>query len=491
MEKDSISSLELMERAAQKAAEYLLANFSGNIFHFFCGAGNNGGDGLALARIMNQHNQRVYVNFIPTGRQTENNCSNFLKLKELGIPIQIMDSPANMIISEEGIILDCILGTGTRLPLPSLIKEIILIINRSKLPVISIDIPSGIPSDLELMTQEWLGIQADITLSFEIPKLSALVPGTGDFFGDLITLPIALNPDFILRESSPYFFTNLESILPLFRKRKKFQYKGDFGHSLIIAGSFGKAGAALLCSQACVASGSGLVSTLSPEINYPIIQTGIPEAMFISGGGFHFIEDITNLEGIQFNAIGIGPGLGKYKETQKAILSFIKSSRKPMVLDADALNILSLNKGALEYIPEGSILTPHVGEFNRIIGEPSKDPVLRISLAQKLAKNLKSIIVLKGAYTAIIFPNQEVHFNSTGNPGMATGGSGDVLTGILTGLMAQGYSSMEAAILGVYIHGRSGDIAKEKFSETSLMARDIVSSLSDAFKELELIKSSF
>ena len=493
LDREYITGSQLMERAARGMARYLSENFLYQKFHIFCGNGKNGGDALAIARLLHEQNIEVKVYILEIGKSCLEFLENMAFLNMKGIPYKRIEIPSDWIPDREGIILDGILGTGVHYPLPPLVQIMIPILNKSGLPIISIDIPSGLPPDIETQfkPEPLIGIRASQTLYIEVPKLSSLVPGTGEYYGKQTRIPIGLDQDFYQTEPSPWYLTGLEEALKLFKTRGKFAYKNDFGHSLIIAGSYGKAGAALLSTQACIASGSGLVTVLSPERNSDILQLGAPEAMFLSGGGDTILNSIPKIPFEKFQAIGIGPGLGTDSETNHCLFRFIKNIRRPLVLDADALNILSSHSNERDFIPEGSILTPHVGEFNRLTQGGSEDSFQRIILAKSLAISLKSIIILKGAYTAVIFPNQEVHFNSTGNPGMATGGSGDVLTGILTGLLAQGYSSRDAALLGVYIHGRAGDMAAQAKGENALKAGDITFFLSQAFLELEKLKNPF
>jgi len=493
MERDSITSLELMERAAMAIVRYLLENHPHQEYFVFCGSGNNGGDGLAISRILIDRGLSVHIIRVKVGKPSPDNLFELKLLKERGIPVHLIEEESDWMVPESGIILDCLLGTRIRYPLPDLVSFIINQINQVQLPIISVDIPSGIRPDLEEGVQASIhpAIRATKTLCLEIPKLSALVPGTGAHYGQWISLKIDLHADFIREEITSWFLTSFKEAKDIFKPRKNFDFKGDYGHSLVFAGSYGKAGAAALCAKSCVRSGSGLVTLFSPEINAGILQSDVEEAMFLPGGGDKILESLPLQDWEKYDAIGVGPGIGTDPKTREIVLHLIRKAKKPLVIDADGLNILAGQKDMDAIIPPGTILTPHVGEFNRITQGGSKDPVTRIHLGKDLAGKTKSVIILKGAFTAVIFPNQEVHFNATGNPGMATGGSGDVLTGILTALRAQGYTSEESALLGVYIHGRAGDLAKNVLGETALKAGDICQFLGEAFLELEKSKNSF
>ncbi len=506
LEMESISGLDLMERAAERASEYLLKFVPSSLYQIVCGKGNNGGDGLAIARILAINHKIIELYIVEEGTSSEENIINLKRLPS-SIKTRFIKNKGDFILINKGVIIDCLLGSGFHLPLSALMNETIQKINQAEVPIISIDIPSGMmpdgPDKDQLRdqlkeTEKTSGkstsmecIKASMTLSFEVPKLSALIPGTGENFGELICLPIGLDKEFAQKEESLFYFTERTDAINLLRKRNKFGYKGDFGHSLMIAGSLGQAGAALLSSSACVGSGSGLVTILTPELNRDILQSQVPEALWLEGGGEKMIEKIPLTSFDKYNAIGLGPGLGTSLNTTKVIQHLIKTIGKPLVLDADALNILSTMVGWKAFLPKGSILTPHVGEFNRLMEGGSQNPYKRLEMARNLSHQINSVIVLKGAYTAVISPSKEVYFNSTGNPGMATGGSGDVLTGIITALMAQGYPALEAARLGVYIHGMAGDFGKEIKGETGLRATVMINNLGKAFRDLEIAKNPF
>jgi NAD(P)H-hydrate epimerase len=322
-------------------------------------------------------------------------------------------------------------------------------------------------------------VRADHTLSFQAFKLSFLLPENANFIGEVHILDIGLHPGYYNDAETCYELTDKKTISAVYRPRNRFSHKGNFGHALVIAGSYGKMGAAVLCVRACLRSGAGLTTCHIPKCGFEIMQTAVSEAMAMSDLNSSII---TKIEGdiSRFTSVGIGPGIGTATETRKALQGFLEAYKKPVVLDADALNLISSDKKLLRGIPQNSILTPHPKEFERLFGE-TKNDFERIQLAQQKAKELDLVIVLKGHHTCIATPNGKVFFNNTGNAGMAKGGSGDVLTGILTAIAGQYHDTINSAILGVYLHGLAGDIAAEKKSAEAMIAGDIVECLGEAF----------
>ena len=266
----------------------------------------------------------------------------------------------------------------------------------------------------------------------------------------------------------------------ILKPRDPFTHKGDYGHACLITGSIGLMGAAVLAVKACLRSGAGKVTVYSARIGYEILQIAAPEAM-TKIAGEEFISSVDDIQ--KFDSLGIGPGLGLYDSHKDLLQKVFSSYKKPIVVDADALNILSQKKELLQLLPPGSIVTPHNVEFERLFGKTATDAE-RIELALQMSQQYNIYIVLKGHHTLIASPDKNAWFNSTGNAGMATGGTGDVLTGILTGLLAQGYSPLDTCLLGVYLHGLAGDIAADKLSQNALVAGDIIDNLGYAFKQL-------
>ena len=380
------------------------------------------------------------------------------------------------------IIVDAIFGIGLSKPPIGFTRSLINRINTCNTEVVSIDMPSGLFADVQIDDREAI-IKSDYTLTFQVVKLSLLQPEFAEFSGEFIILDIGLHTDYIKSLTISSHYTERKDILKIFNKRKKFSHKGTFGHSLLVGGSSGKIGAILMATKAAVKSGSGLVTSLIPKCGYQILQTAVPEAMVL-------LEGENNLQSLYHNinpsAVGIGPGLGTVVGTTELLKRFLEDNNAPLIIDADALNLIATHRDLLTVLPEGSILTPHPKEFERLIGKWNND-YDKIKLATEFAINYQVIIVLKGANTAIFHSDGSIYYNSTGNCALATGGSGDVLTGIITSLVAQGYNSLDASILGVYLHGLTADIAisKRLESKESFSAMNIIDYLGEAFLTIE------
>ncbi|MGQ9846472.1 MAG: NAD(P)H-hydrate dehydratase [Bacteroidales bacterium] len=482
IENEPISSIDLMERASNQISDYLIRHFSKeHSFCFVCGFGNNGGDGLAVARILFLKGYKVRVLlFAEKEKQSPDNQINHQRCLELGIELFQSTNADDFLFNQNEIIVDALFGSGLNRPLEGNVVQIIKKINQSKNTVISIDIPSGLMGEDNRQNKPDNIINAKLTLTLEFPKLAFFFPENERFVGTFKVIPIYLHEEIKKSEPSPYFFIEKSLVATILKKRSKFAEKRAFGHGLLYAGNTGKMGAAILASKAAMRSGAGLVSVLIPKELSPIIHTTVPEVL---------IKEITPSNNFShneykyFNALAIGPAIGIDDNSLFLLKSFILETKIPLILDADAITILAQNKNLLNQLPENTIITPHLREFDRLFGEHS-DHFSRFLTARKMAKELKIIIILKGAYSQIHLPNGDTYFNSTGNPGMATGGSGDVLTGILLGLLAQNYTPSEAAIIGTYIHGLAGDLALNTQSHESLIASDIVEHLGKAFQTI-------
>lgn len=486
IENEPISDIDLMERASLQITNWLVQKFSTERkLLFFAGPGNNGGDALAIARQMADLDFACEVYLVDLGRELKGSSAINRHRLELQQKVKIStiktinDFPE---LSETDIILDGLFGSGLTRTLEDLAAEIVQKINDGQNKVISIDIPSGLMGEDNSENNTENIIQADFTLTFQFPKISFLFAENEKFVGKWEVLPIRLHPDGISKTKTSYFFIEKEDVKPFFQKRSKFGHKGTYGHALLIAGSFGKMGAAVLASKSCLRSGIGLLSTQIPHLGYPIIQTAVPEAMASVDQHDYTFTEFPDLS--QFSAIGVGPGIGQKSNTKKALSELLEKSQVPLVIDADALNILAENKTWLKKLPENSILTPHPGEFKRLVGTFSNS-YENIQKQLEFSNRYKVIVVLKGAFTSISTPDGKLYFNSTGNPGMATAGSGDVLTGIILGLLTQGISPEKAAIAGVFVHGLAGDLAAKEKSEISLVAGDIIEFLGKAFLSIE------
>lgn len=516
MKHEPVSEIDLMERAAGKAASFILTRFSRTRpVYVFCGKGNNGADGLVISRLLLGGGFQVVTSIVSySPKASPLFTTSFSRLQEnQGAEIRYFTEQADLPeIAAGALVIDAIFGTSVRFPLPPMVTRLISYFNqlttarstghstseittyagnnnvetdsgRDNSPfIISIDMPSGLGADFGPPPAD-RPVQADLTLSFQVLKPSFLLPDTGLFCGEVVLLDINLSPSFPDTYEGNEYLTDLQTVKGIFRKRLTFSHKGTYGHALLIAGSRGKSGAAVLSAKGCLHAGAGLVSVFIPAASLDILQTSVPEAMAVlSPEAAWSVKFNENLD--PYNAIGVGPGLGQHPETKMALLELLKTYQKPLVIDADALNMLAATPGWEELIPQDSILTPHIGEFDRLTGK-SATSAERLSKQQHLAAVTKSVIVLKGAYTSVCLPTGRIWFNTTGNPGMATGGSGDTLTGILCALLAQGYPAGDASRLGVYIHGRAADLSVVDNGQTALSAGAISNYLGKAFSELE------
>lgn len=490
IENEPISSIDLMERAADALYEKYLSIFSyQKPVCIFAGPGNNGGDTLALARMLLLTSLDVKVVLLHTGKVSADCETNRLRLLEK-FPDSLIELNNEFIapqITGDTIIIDGLFGSGLTRPLSGIFADAVTWINESGCKVLAIDIPSGLQGEIPFAPkgeQDLIIIKANNTFSLQFPKLAFFFPENEEFVGQWEVLDIGIHPRAIATTETSFATLEAADIQPILKKRSKFSHKGTFGHALIVAGSKGMAGASVLSAKAALRSGAGLVTVHGPECNRTIVQTAIPEAIFQPDTSNDFISEVNDIG--SYNAIAIGPGIGTGKETAIMLENLLKRAEKPCILDADALNIIWQHNHLLQLIPKNSILTPHPKEFERMFGS-SNSSYERMLKAQKMSQQLQIIIVLKGAHTLIATPDGKLYFNTTGNCGMATAGSGDVLTGILVGLLAQGYSPEDTARIGVFIHGYAGDLALKTESEESLIAGDIISRLGESFR---FIKSS-
>ncbi|ALO16158.1 Nicotinamide nucleotide repair protein [Salinivirga cyanobacteriivorans] len=483
IEQEPVLSINLMERAAWQLHKFIEEKFSKDKpITIFAGPGNNGGDAVALARLLTDNNYNANLWLLKIGKDRSADCQANIKRLEGYSNIQtheLSDNDKFPEIPANHLIVEGIFGSGLTRPAEGWPAEVIEFINTLPNPVMSIDIPSGLFSEDNRQNNGAI-IKADYTVSFEFPKLAFVLSENELYVGEWQALSIGLLPKTINDTSTKYYYTT-ENDLPLLKNRTKFAHKGHFGHALLVAGSFGKTGAAVLAAKACIRSGSGLLSIHIPQFSYSIMQSCVPEAMLVIDETEQIYCQKDHLE--PFTVVGAGPGIGQKKSMREALHTLITNTDAPMVLDADALNIISQNHELMDLLPKGSILTPHPKEFDRLT-KKHEFHYERIETAREMAEKQKLIVVLKGANTAVIDVNGDVHFNSTGNPAMAKGGSGDVLTGIILGLLSSGYDPIDAARLGVFVHGRAADLALQKESEESLIATDIINHLGLAYKSI-------
>jgi NAD(P)H-hydrate epimerase len=477
-----IASIDLMEHAATCCYEWLIHNqYAHAGIHIFCGKGNNGGDGLAIARMLVNAGCLVTVHILELGKMGSIDFQkNLARLHETTAAIHYIQSPEHFpTIPASDTIIDALFGTGLSRVLDGLSSELVAYINNLGNKVIAIDLPSGMLPDNSSSGAE--RILATITLSFQCLKMAFLMPENADYTGKLQVLDIGLLAPYLLTIVPEASYVEAVLIQSLYKPRNAFSHKGNFGHAALIAGSYGMMGAATLAAKGCLRSGAGKLTCFIPTAGYAIMQIAVPEAMVKMDGGEQFIESLGALD--VYSAIGIGPGWGKQPGYPALLQQVFTQYRKPMLVDADALNVLAGHQELLKQLPAISILCPHPAEFDRIFGKQEND-FARMELARRKAIELQCIIILKGHRTLIAMPGGTAYFNSTGNAGMATAGSGDVLTGILTGLLASGYSPEKAALLGVYLHGLAGDFAAASMGEEALLAGDIIEFMVNAFLDI-------
>lgn len=485
IQNEPISSIDLVERAATVFIHEFCRRYSKQTrVIIFAGQGNNGADALAIARLLKDECYRVetYL-FNPTEHVSfdcDINKQRLLDMERVEFTEVVagFDPP---VLSDRDVVIDGLFGSGLNRPLTGGFAAMVSYINQSEATIVSIDIPSGLFGEDNRMNDKEAIIRANLTLTFGFPKLAFFLPENAQYVGEWKVLDIGLHPDIVEMTSTSFSLVTEEDVSAVFQPRERFAHKGTFGHALLIAGSRGKMGAALLAAQACLRSGAGMLTVHVPQCGEQIMQNGFPEAMLSFDPHQEYFTTVPDTA--VYSAIGIGPGLAQHLESASALERLLQPNGKPVVIDADALNLIASNKDLLNRIPPRSIITPHPKEFDRIVGE-SNSSYERLVKAQSFAIEHKLCIVLKGAYTATCTSTGKVYFNDSGNPGMATAGSGDVLTGIILGLLTQGAEPETAAVAGVFIHGTAGDLAATYRSEESMIAGDITDMLGKAFKQV-------
>ena len=487
IEHEPIASLNLMERAARALTQAVTKEWPATMpVVVFAGPGNNGGDALAMARMLSEQNYQVSVYLFNISGHLSADCAankqrlqNTRGLKAFVEVSMEFDPP---VLDSNTLVIDGLFGSGLNKPLAGGFASLVKYINASQAQVVSIDVPSGLMTEDNTYNVRANIIRATMTFTLQQPKLSFLFPENQQFIGRLRVLDIKLSKEGIDKIESSYTIIERNDIRERLLERSPFAHKGQMGTALMIAGCYGMAGAAVLASKACLRSGAGKVVVNTPRRNIPILQASVPEVVVQSGSEETFFAETVDTE--DYQAMGIGPGLGQSEQTAIALIAQLRRAQCPIVVDADALNILANHRAWLQQLPKDIILTPHPKELDRLEGH-SADSYERLTKARNLAERLKGYVILKGHYTAICCPDGHVMFNSTGNAGMATAGSGDVLTGILTGLLARGYKPQDACIVGVYLHGLAGDLAAQEVGEESLIASDIIKHIGKAFIKLK------
>lgn len=482
---EPIKSIDLMERAAQALTQAITDEWSSATrVVVFAGPGNNGGDALAVARMLSDKNYEVIAYLFNISGNLSEDCSvNRQRLldkkpKALVEVTQEFEPPQ---LEAGMLVVDGLFGSGLNKPLAGGFASLVKYINASPAQVVSIDVPSGLMTEDNTYNIRANIIRADLTLTLQLPKLSFLFPESQPFIGRLKVLDIRLSQEGIAKIDANYTLLEENDIRPRLLRRDPFAHKGKMGNALIIAGSYGMGGASVLATRACLRVGAGKCTTHTPRHNSMLLQISVPEAIVQLDREETIFSEAVDAE--DFNAVGIGPGLGTSEQTAIAVIAQLRRTQCPLVIDADALNVLANHPAWLQQLPKEIIMTPHPKEFDRIVGR-STDSYERLMKARDLAQRLQAYIVLKGHHTSLCLPDGHIIFNTTGNAGMATAGSGDVLTGIITGLLARGYKREDACLVGIYLHGLAGDIAARELGEESVMASDLIQYLPYAFKRL-------
>lgn len=476
IQNEPIASIDLMERASEAFVHAFLSLFTKKEpVNLFCGTGNNGGDGLAIARLLMNEGWEVAIYIVGDPTRGSNDFkTNLERIKEF----KLVQTKADFPSCENKMIIDAIFGSGLSRPIEGIYKDLVVFLNGQNTTSISVDIASGLFAD-QPMTNDVIAFEPDFTISFQVPKLVFFLPECHQNVGEWKIVDIGLNKSFINKCTSSYYLTSHEDVKSLLPVRQKFTHKNSVGRLMIVAGSKGKMGAAILCSQAAFRGGVGLLNVCVPTCGTQIMQLALPEAMVIESLDSTVIDVIPKTN----DTVAIGPGIGTDAKTINAFSTFLSEHKDPIVLDADAINILALHQELLSEIPAGSILTPHPGEFKRLVGDWKND-VDKLEKLRNFCKAHEVNMVVKGAYSAVCDKEGIIHFNPTGNPGLATAGSGDVLTGIIGAFLAQGLAPFHALLLGVYLHGLSGDLAVESVSSGWIQASDVVAFLPEAIASL-------
>jgi NAD(P)H-hydrate epimerase len=485
---EPISSLDLMERAASLCVEPILKKLASNSqltsVTVLCGPGNNGGDGLVIARLLTGKGISVRVVYALPDAPTS--ADQLVQQKKLPSTLEVFRIQSETQIpkfNNTDCVVDALFGSGINKPITGLAATLIDRVNQSGAFVVAIDIPSGLLAEVSDVEQLHKGsiMEADITLTFQVPKYSFFHAECAAYTGKVKVLDIGLHPDFLTSADTTEFYVTTELIHQLIKSRPIFAHKGTFGHALMVAGSYGKLGAAVLSSRAALRSGCGLLTAYIPKVGFTVLQSTLPEAMVQTDDELYEIRAFPETEA--YAAVGVGPGLGTHPLTARALEPWLRALKQPSVLDADALNIIAETIPKTGFVfPQNCVITPHPKEFDRLAGV-SVSSFERLQKQRAFAHKHQVVVVLKGAYSTIALPDGRLYVNSTGNPALATGGSGDVLTGIITGLLAQHYLPAEAAILGVYLHGLCADKWVESGKQT-MIAGDIVEMIPQVFASL-------
>lgn len=490
-QQEGVTSAQLMERAAAAVEAEIARRWNGETpVVVFAGPGNNGGDALAVARMLHEEGYDVTTYLInPAGKLSPDCRQNRDLLQECDgarlIEVTSQFEPPHL--TPRTLVVDGLFGTGLKRSLSGGFASLVKFINASPAQVVSIDMPSGLMCEDNTLNVRSHIICAALTLTFHRPKLAMFMADCQTYIGELKVLDIGLSEEKTAAMDTPYVLSEEAELCGMLRPRSPFGHKGTFGHAMLMAGSYGMAGAAVLAARACLRSGVGKITIHTPTANNDILQMAVPEAVLSHDK--HAERVTTPVDTTPFDSLAIGPGIGTHAETALAFIEQVRHTHIPLLIDADGLNILGGHKGWIQQVPQDCILTPHPAEFRRI-GNQGADSFGMLSEAVRMAAEHKFYILLKGHYTAVCTPEGRVYFNPTGNSGMATAGSGDVLTGIILALLAGKYPALDACRMGVYLHGLAGDLAANELGEESVVASDIIAYLPKAFKQMWKTKKS-
>lgn len=488
IEHEPIKSVDLMERAAKAITRAVAEEWTTHTpVVVFAGPGNNGGDALAVARLLTNEGYKVRTYLFNITNHLSDDCvTNRQRLldgrhaKDFTEITAKFDPPE---LTADTLVIDGLFGSGLNKPLAGGFASLVKYINQSPAKVVSIDVPSGLMSEDNTYNVRANIIHATLTLTLHEKKLAFLFGDAQQFIGRLKVLDIRLSQEYIQKTEAQYYVLEESDVRSRLLHRDDFAHKGNMGNALIVAGSYGMSGAAILATRACLRSGVGKVTVHTPKKNYGVMQISVPEAVLHMDHEETAFTEAVDTDG--FDALGIGPGLGCQETTAIAMIAQIRRAQCPIVADADALNILASHRAWMQQLPKGIIMTPHPKELDRLTGSPANADFERLHRTRELAQSLQAYIILKGHNSALCLPDGQVVFNPTGNSGMATAGSGDVLTGIITALLARGYHQHNACIVGMYLHGLAGDIAVKTLGKESLTASDIIDYLPQAFQLLD------
>ena len=483
---EPIESIDLMERAAKALVRAICEQWPNSTpVVVFAGPGNNGGDALAVARLLAEANYMVSAYLFNISGQLSSDCTinrqRLTECKMIQSFVEVTQEFEPPQLEADTLVIDGLFGSGLNKPLAGGFASLVKYINASPSRVVSIDLPSGMMSEDNTYNIKSNIIKADLTLTLQQPKLAFFFPENQTFLGKVRVLDIRLSAEGIQKIDAQYNIIEETEIRPLILGRDRYAHKGNMGNALLIAGSYGMAGAAVLAAKACLRSGAGKVTVHSPKRNNVILQISVPEAIVQLDTEETIFSEAVDTEG--YTALGIGPGLGQNETSAIALIAQLRRTQCPIVADADALNMLANHRAWMSQLPKGIIITPHPKEFDRLEGHCA-DSYERLTKARELAERLQGYVIVKGHYSALCCPDGHVMFNNTGNAGMATAGSGDVLTGIITALLARGYQQRDACVVGMYLHGLAGDIAAKHVGMESLIASDLIQYLPEAFKRL-------